>query len=44
MRRADDDDASVFVNLQEQRGLKLEPTRTTVKVLVVESAEHPTVD
>jgi uncharacterized protein (TIGR03435 family) len=31
----------VFVALQEQFGLKLEPTRTTVKVLVVDGAERP---
>jgi uncharacterized protein (TIGR03435 family) len=32
---------SVFVALQEQLGLKLEPTRTAVKVFVVESAQKP---
>ena len=35
---------SVFVALQEQLGVKLEPTRTTVKALVVDSAEKPTID
>jgi uncharacterized protein (TIGR03435 family) len=33
---------SVFVALQEQLGLKLEPTRTGVKVLIVDSAQRPT--
>jgi len=32
---------SVFVALQEQLGLKLEPTRTSVKVFVVDSAQRP---
>jgi uncharacterized protein (TIGR03435 family) len=39
---ADTTAPSVFVAVQEQLGLKLEPTRTNVKVLVIDSAEHPT--
>ena len=35
---------SPFVALPEQLGLKLEPTKTTVKALVVDSAEKPTED
>ena len=41
---ADTGPPSVFVALQEQLGLKLEPTRTTVKVLIVDSAQQPTID
>ena len=39
---ADTTAPSVFVAVQEQLGLKLEPTRTNVKVLIIDSAEHPT--
>jgi uncharacterized protein (TIGR03435 family) len=35
---------SVFAALQEQLGLKLEPTRATVAGLVIDRVEHPTED
>ena len=35
---------SLFAALEEQLGLKLEPQRGAVQVLVIESAEHPTED
>ncbi len=41
---APSDNASLFAAIQEQLGLKLEPQRGPVNVLVIESAEKPTED
>jgi uncharacterized protein (TIGR03435 family) len=40
--RAPDGDASLFTALQEQLGLRLEPQRAPVEVLVITSIERPT--
>lgn len=40
----DPDGASLFTALQEQLGLKLEPTRGAVRVLVIERIERPAPD
>lgn len=39
-----DDRPSIFTALQEQLGLKLEPTRTQVQYLVIDHVERPTPD
>lgn len=39
---ADDVGVSIFTAVREQLGLKLEPTRASVEVLVIDSVERPT--
>jgi uncharacterized protein (TIGR03435 family) len=41
---ADPDAPSIFTALQEQIGLRLEPTRGAVDVLVIESVQRPDPD
>jgi uncharacterized protein (TIGR03435 family) len=40
----DPDGASLFVSIQEQLGLKLEPSRAPIEVVVIDQVERPTPD
>jgi len=41
---ADPDAPNFFTAIQEQLGLKLEPTKAPFDVMMIDSAEHPTED
>jgi uncharacterized protein (TIGR03435 family) len=42
LRPVDADGAGLFTALHEQLGLKLESTKDSIDILIVDHAEHPT--
>ena len=44
MLAADSPGASIFTAMQEQLGLRLEPAKEKMNVLVIEQVEKPTAD